>query len=45
VGLEDVAELPLIGHVTCRVLPRVEAALGAQGRGSGERLARLAFRA
>jgi molybdate transport repressor ModE-like protein len=31
VGLEDVAELPLIGHVTCRVLPRVEAALQAQG--------------
>jgi molybdate transport repressor ModE-like protein len=31
VGLEDVAELPLIGHVTCRVLPRVEAALRAQG--------------
>jgi DNA-binding transcriptional LysR family regulator len=31
VGLEDVAGLPLIGHVTCRVLPRVEAALQAQG--------------
>jgi molybdate transport repressor ModE-like protein len=31
VGLEDVAGLPLIGHWTCRVLPRVEAELRAQG--------------
>jgi molybdate transport repressor ModE-like protein len=31
VGLDDVAELPLIGHWTCRVLPRVEAELRAQG--------------
>jgi molybdate transport repressor ModE-like protein len=31
VGLEDVADLPLIGHWTCRVLPRVEAELRAQG--------------
>jgi DNA-binding transcriptional LysR family regulator len=29
--LEDIADLPLIGHVTCRVLPRVEAELRAQG--------------
>jgi molybdate transport repressor ModE-like protein len=27
VGLDDIAELPLIGHWTCRVLPRVEAEL------------------
>ncbi|HVD48392.1 MAG TPA: LysR family transcriptional regulator [Gaiellaceae bacterium] len=31
VGLDDIAELPLIGHWTCRVLPRVEAELRAQG--------------
>jgi molybdate transport repressor ModE-like protein len=31
VGLEDVAGLPLIGHWTCRVLPRVEGELRAQG--------------
>lgn len=31
VGLEDVAGLPLIGHWTCRVLPRVEAELRAEG--------------
>lgn len=31
VGLEEVAGLPLIGHVTCRMLPRVEAALRDQG--------------
>jgi molybdate transport repressor ModE-like protein len=31
VGLEQIADLPLIGHVTCRVLPRVEAELGARG--------------
>ncbi len=31
VGLDAVAELPLIGHWTCRVLPRVEAELRAQG--------------
>jgi DNA-binding transcriptional LysR family regulator len=31
VGLDDLAELPLIGHWTCRVLPRVEAELRAQG--------------
>jgi DNA-binding transcriptional LysR family regulator len=31
VGLEDVAGLPLIGHWTCRVLPRVESELRAQG--------------
>jgi DNA-binding transcriptional LysR family regulator len=30
-GLEEIAELPLIGHWTCRVLPRVEAELRAQG--------------
>jgi len=30
-GLEDVAELPLIGHWTCRVLPRVEAELRGLG--------------
>lgn len=30
-GLEELAELPLIGHWTCRVLPRVEAELRAQG--------------
>ena len=30
-GLDDIAELPLIGHWTCRVLPRVEAELRAQG--------------
>jgi DNA-binding transcriptional LysR family regulator len=30
-GLDDVAELPLIGHWTCRVFPRVEAELRAQG--------------
>jgi molybdate transport repressor ModE-like protein len=31
VGLDDVAELPLIGHTTCRVFPRVEAELRAHG--------------
>jgi DNA-binding transcriptional LysR family regulator len=31
IGLDAVAELPLIGHWTCRVLPRVEAELRAQG--------------
>lgn len=31
VGLEDVAKLPLIGHWTCRVLPRVEAELRGLG--------------
>jgi DNA-binding transcriptional LysR family regulator len=31
VGLEDLAGLPLIGHWTCRVLPRVEAELRAEG--------------
>ena len=31
VALNDVAELPLIGHQTCRVFPRVEAELRAQG--------------
>jgi DNA-binding transcriptional LysR family regulator len=31
VGLEEIAGLPLIGHWTCRVLPRVEAALRAEG--------------
>lgn len=31
IALEDVAELPLIGHQTCRVFPRVEAELRAQG--------------
>jgi molybdate transport repressor ModE-like protein len=31
VGLEDLAGLPLIGHWTCRVLPRVEAELRGQG--------------
>ena len=30
-GLSDVAELPLIGHTTCRVFPRVEAQLRALG--------------
>jgi DNA-binding transcriptional LysR family regulator len=30
-GLDDVAELPLIGHWTCRVLPRVEAELRGLG--------------
>jgi len=30
-GLAEIAELPLIGHWTCRVLPRVEAELRAQG--------------
>jgi DNA-binding transcriptional LysR family regulator len=30
-GLDDVAELPLIGHWTCRVFPRVEAELRAHG--------------
>ena len=30
-GLEEIADLPLIGHWTCRVLPRVEAELRAQG--------------
>jgi DNA-binding transcriptional LysR family regulator len=30
-GLDDIADLPLIGHCTCRVLPRVEAELRAQG--------------
>ena len=30
-GLEELAGLPLIGHWTCRVLPRVEAELRAQG--------------
>jgi DNA-binding transcriptional LysR family regulator len=30
-GLDQVADLPLIGHWTCRVLPRVEAELRAQG--------------
>jgi len=29
--LDDIADLPLIGHWTCRVLPRVEAELRAQG--------------
>jgi len=29
IALEDVAELPLIGHQTCRVFPRVEAELRA----------------
>jgi molybdate transport repressor ModE-like protein len=31
VGLDEIADLPLIGHWTCRVLPRVEAELRAQG--------------
>jgi DNA-binding transcriptional LysR family regulator len=31
VGLGDIAELPLIGHTTCRVFPRVEAELRAMG--------------
>ena len=31
VALEQIADLPLIGHWTCRVLPRVEAELRAQG--------------
>jgi DNA-binding transcriptional LysR family regulator len=31
VGLGQVAELPLIGHWTCRVLPRVEAELRSRG--------------
>ena len=31
VALDDVADLPLIGHTTCRVFPRVEAELRAQG--------------
>ena len=31
VGLDEIAGLPLIGHWTCRVLPRVEAELRAQG--------------
>jgi DNA-binding transcriptional LysR family regulator len=31
VALDDIAELPLIGHWTCRVLPRVEAELRALG--------------
>jgi molybdate transport repressor ModE-like protein len=31
VGLDGIAGLPLIGHWTCRVLPRVEAELRAQG--------------
>ena len=31
VGLDDVADLPLIGHTTCRVFPRVEAELRAHG--------------
>jgi DNA-binding transcriptional LysR family regulator len=31
VGLDDLAELPLIGHTTCRVFPRVEAELRAHG--------------
>jgi molybdate transport repressor ModE-like protein len=31
VGLEEIASLPLIGHWTCRVLPRVEAELRGQG--------------
>ena len=30
-GLDEIAGLPLIGHWTCRVLPRVEAELRAQG--------------
>jgi DNA-binding transcriptional LysR family regulator len=30
-GLEEIAELPLIGHWTCRVLPRVEAELRGRG--------------
>ncbi|HET7760662.1 MAG TPA: LysR family transcriptional regulator substrate-binding protein, partial [Gaiellaceae bacterium] len=30
-GLEQIADEPLIGHWTCRVLPRVEAELRAQG--------------
>jgi DNA-binding transcriptional LysR family regulator len=30
-GLDDIADLPLIGHWTCRVLPRVEAELRTQG--------------
>ena len=30
-GLEEIAGLPLIGHWTCRVLPRVEAELQAKG--------------
>jgi DNA-binding transcriptional LysR family regulator len=30
-GLGEIAELPLIGHWTCRVLPRVEAELRAKG--------------
>jgi DNA-binding transcriptional LysR family regulator len=30
-GLAEIAELPLIGHWTCRVLPRVEAELRAKG--------------
>ena len=31
VGLSQVAELPLIGHWTCRMLPRVEAELRSRG--------------
>jgi DNA-binding transcriptional LysR family regulator len=31
VGLAQIAELPLIGHWTCRVLPRVEAELRSRG--------------
>jgi DNA-binding transcriptional LysR family regulator len=31
VGLDELAGLPLIGHWTCRVLPRVEAELRARG--------------
>jgi DNA-binding transcriptional LysR family regulator len=31
VGLSQIAELPLIGHWTCRVLPRVEAELRSRG--------------
>lgn len=30
-GVDDLAELPLIGHTTCRVFPRVEAQLRALG--------------
>jgi molybdate transport repressor ModE-like protein len=30
-ALDEVADLPLIGHQTCRVFPRVEAELRAQG--------------
>ena len=31
VGLTQISELPLIGHWTCRVLPRVEAELRSRG--------------